>query len=151
LAPNLRRLGVEVEFGPRGNKGYTLTIFRKAASPHPPQSPDEVHQVHQVHSTNKINNLDGELDGELGQNPSEAKFTPHANGAGATLSSELGGNELMGEIHHEVHSLNGWEQRASEHSELGELVSEPSEDCPPYEPYFDSVAEDWKTAMGIEN
>ena len=115
IAPNLRRNGVEIIFGERGSRGYTITLAEKAESR---EKGKDVHNVHNVHTANAGNGLDSEHVSEHLKNEQGEMFTSQA----ASVGSEHVGNGVSGNVHTNVHSVNGSKQKAREHREHREHV-----------------------------
>lgn len=134
LAPNLRRLGLDVIYEARGKRGYRLKLVYTLPPPKdPPQPttdpsgrdfPTDVHHVHHVHPANRTNDLGGEHRGEHVKNGVASNVHPTGNGAAG--GEHLDG-ELFGNVHPNVHPVNGCEQRASVQGEHGVLQSETPE------------------------
>jgi energy-coupling factor transporter ATP-binding protein EcfA2 len=117
IVPNLRRNGLRIEFGERGAKGYEITIAESEAA-EPQKDGKDVHNVHDVHTANDGNGLGREhVDEHLKSEQSEM-FTTQAAGA----ASEHVGNGFNGNVHANVHTVNGSKQTASEHREHREYV-----------------------------
>lgn len=119
LAPNLRRNGLEVTFGARTGKGYTVTLTKapeekKEAGGQ--ESAKDVHKVHDVHTANVGNGLDREHVREHPDLKRSEMFTPSADG-------EHVGNGISGNVHANVHAVNGSKQKAGEHRVHREHVS----------------------------
>jgi hypothetical protein len=138
LAPNLRRLGLDVSYEARGKRGYRLKLIytppTTKAPPQPPQTdpsvrevPNDVHHVHHVHRTNGDNDLGGEHVGEHVGNGTAPNVHPSGNGATATAGGEHLDGELFGNVHPNVHPANGCKQMPSEQGEHGEHYSETPE------------------------
>jgi hypothetical protein len=138
LAPNLRRLGLDVRSEARGKRGYKLKLVY---TPQPPKDspqpdtdpsvqevPNDVHHVHHVHPTNEVNDLGGEHLGEHVGNETAPNVHPTGNGATApTAGGEHLNGELFGNVHPNVHPVNAYKQRPSEQGEHGERHSETPE------------------------
>jgi hypothetical protein len=133
LAPNLRRLGVEVAFGARGAKGYSLRLSRRKPEPAPDSDPpssevrSDVHEVHKYTQPNGFNSLESAHSSALSENGSQGEVHTADDGAHSGGSSALSDSELSSEVHTKVHTVNGCEQRASVHSAHSALPSEPPE------------------------
>lgn len=120
IAPNLRRNGLVVEFGDRGRTGYTITIEEAKPEEKPKEKveveaePDveveDVHNVHNVHTANAGNGLDREHVREHVGKAQVEMFTPLAD-------CEHVGNGISGNVHTNVHAVNGSKQKAGEHRE----------------------------------
>jgi hypothetical protein len=141
LAPNLRRLGLDVRSEARGKRGYKLKLVYTPQPPKDPPQPDtdpsiqevpnDVHHVHHAHRANKVNGLGGEHRGEHWGNGAASNVHPTSNGVmSATVGGEHLNGELFGNVHPDVHHVTACEQRASECGEHGEHYSEPLEDDP---------------------
>lgn len=111
IAPNLRRNGLDIEFGDRGRAGYTITIAK--AKDEPGEKGKEVHDVHDVHAPNAGNGLDREHVREhVGKGQTEM-FTAKA----ASADGEHVGDGFNGNVHTDVHAVNDSKQKAGEHRE----------------------------------
>ncbi len=122
LAPNLRRSGVEVGFGERTKRGYTLTLSQVAKEETRKEGKD-VHQVHQVHQPNRLSDLASELSGAL----LEIQPTETCTSENGKLTGEHLNDHSSPKVHHQVHPVSSCKQMAGELGELGEHPESPIE------------------------
>jgi hypothetical protein len=132
LAPNLRRIGLDVHSEARGKRGYKLKLIYTPPPPKGPppdtsvrEVPKDVHHVHHVHRDNRVNDLGGEHMGEHVGNGTAPNVHPTRNGATApTAGGEHIDGELFPNVHPNVHPANDCKQRQSERGEQGEHYPE---------------------------
>lgn len=118
IAPNLRRNGIEITFGERSSRGYTVTLAKAADEADGQEDGKDVHNVHNVHTANADNGLDREHVREHVQKEQGEMFTAKA----AAADGVHVGNGISGNVHTNVHGVNGSKQRASEHREHREHI-----------------------------
>lgn len=118
IAPNLRRSGVEVAFGDRGRSGYTITLAKMP----PGKEEKDVHDVHDVHAPNADNDLDREHWREQVPDELPEMFTDEDY---APPREHLADAEKA-DVHANVHTLNGYKQKAGEHREHREHLPLPT-------------------------
>jgi hypothetical protein len=120
LAPNLRRIDVEIVFGSRGAKGYNLKLIRRKQEA-PDTSPssessEQSAQSAQVHTANGANGLQSAHASALRVNGAHSEVHRTDGDTDSANASALRDGALFTEVHTEVHTINGCEQKAGAHS-----------------------------------